>query len=70
MCATELYAAISEEILLQAGDMARVAEPIALPDNVAFPLEIYAAARVPTIYGGANEVQRNVIARSVLRLPS
>ena len=67
--ATELYAAISEEILLLAGDMARVAEPIAIPGNVVFPMEIYAASRVPTIYGGANEVQRNVIARSVLRLP-
>jgi alkylation response protein AidB-like acyl-CoA dehydrogenase len=49
--------------------MARVAEPIAIPGNVVFPMEIYAASRVPTIYGGANEVQRNVIARSVLRLP-
>jgi len=68
--ATELYAAISEEIMLLAGDLARVAEPIELPNNVVFPLEIYAASRVPTIYGGANEVQRNVIARSVLKLPS
>jgi len=67
--ATELYAAISEEILALAGDMARLAEPIAVPGNLVFPMEIYAASRVPTIYGGANEVQRNLIARSVLRLP-
>ncbi|MFB0874054.1 MULTISPECIES: acyl-CoA dehydrogenase family protein [unclassified Sphingobium] len=68
--ATELYAAISEEILLLAGDRALIAQPIVLPGNVVFPLEIYAASRVPTIYGGANEVQRNMIAKSVLRLPS
>jgi len=67
--ATELYAAISEEILALAGDMARLAEPIAVHGNLVFPMEIYAASRVPTIYGGANEVQRNLIARSVLRLP-
>lgn len=68
--ATELYAAISEEILLLAGDRALIAQPIVLPGNVVFPLEIYAASRVPTIYGGANEVQRNMIAKSVLRLLS
>ncbi|HEY6868220.1 MAG TPA: acyl-CoA dehydrogenase family protein, partial [Novosphingobium sp.] len=61
--ATELYAAISEEIVMLAGDRALIAEPIVLPGNVVFPLEIYAASRVPTIYGGANEVQRNMIAK-------
>ena len=68
--ATELQARISEEILSLAGDQARVAEPIPLPQMTVDPLAIYAAARVPTIYGGANEVQRNLIAKSVLKLPS
>jgi len=68
--ATELQARISEEILAIAGDRARVAEPIKLGEMIVDPLALYAAARVPTIYGGANEVQRNMIAKSVLGLPS
>jgi len=68
--ATELQAAISEEILNLAGSAARVAAPIDLPEMIVDPLAIYAAARVPTIYGGANEVQRNLLARTVLGLPS
>ncbi len=68
--ATELYAAISEEIMLLAGSGARDTSPIRLEQMIVSPLEIFAAARVPTIYGGANEVQRNLIAKSVLGLPS
>jgi len=68
--ATELQARISEEILAIAGDRARVAEPIELGEMIVDPLALYAAARVPTIYGGANEVQRNMIAKAVLGLPS
>jgi len=68
--ATELQARISEEIFKLAGDAGRIAEAIKLPDMVVDPLAIYAAARVPTIYGGANEVQRNLIAKAVLGLPS
>jgi len=68
--ATELQARISEEILSVAGDAARIARPIELPDMIVDPIALYAAARVPTIYGGANEVQRNLIAKAVLQLPS
>ena len=68
--ATELQARISEEILRVAGDTARLAEPLQLDEMIVDPLAIYAAARVPTIYGGANEVQRNMIAKAVLGLPS
>ena len=68
--ATELYAAISEEIMLLAGSGARDTSSIRLEQMIISPLEIFAAARVPTIYGGANEVQRNLIAKSVLGLPS
>ncbi len=67
--ATELYAAISEEIMLLAGSGARDTSPIRLEQMIISPLEIFAAARVPTIYGGANEVQRTLIAKSVLGLP-
>ena len=68
--ATELQARISEEIFRLAGDAGRIAGAIKLPDMLVDPLAIYAAARVPTIYGGANEVQRNLIAKAVLGLPS
>jgi alkylation response protein AidB-like acyl-CoA dehydrogenase len=68
--ATELQARISEEIMSLAGDAARIARPIELPGMIVDPIALYAAARVPTIYGGANEVQRNLIAKAVLQLPS
>jgi len=68
--ATELQARISEEIMSLAGDAARIARPIELPGMIVDPIGLYAAARVPTIYGGANEVQRNLIAKAVLQLPS
>jgi len=68
--ATELQARISEEIMSLAGDAARIARPIELPGMIVDPIALYAAARVPTIYGGANEVQRNLIAKAVLHLPS
>jgi len=68
--ATELYAHIAEEILSVAGDMGRLRTRIKLPNTVVDPIGIYAASRVPTIYGGSNEIQRNLIAKAVLRLPS
>jgi len=68
--ATELQARISEEIMSLAGDAARIARPIELPGMIVDPIALYAAARVPTIYGGANEIQRNLIAKAVLQLPS
>ena len=68
--ATELQARVSEEIMSLAGDAARIARPIELPGMIVDPIALYAAARVPTIYGGANEIQRNLIAKAVLQLPS
>jgi len=68
--ATELQARISEELVDLAGDRARERRSIELAAMTVDPLAVYAAARVPSIYGGANEVQRNMIARSVLRLPA
>jgi len=44
--------------------------PIALPGGKTDALTTFYNARPATIYGGSNEVQRNILAASVLKLPS
>jgi hypothetical protein len=43
---------------------------IALPGGKTDVLTTFYNARPATIYGGSNEVQRNILAASVLQLPS
>jgi alkylation response protein AidB-like acyl-CoA dehydrogenase len=65
---TETYAALSEMIVDASGDVAaRIGES---PDTGVDALAHYYNARPAPIYAGSNEIQRNIVAKHVLGLPS
>ena len=45
-------------------------DPVALPERERFVASQFNYLRATTIYGGSNEVQRNVIAKQILGLPT
>jgi alkylation response protein AidB-like acyl-CoA dehydrogenase len=65
---TDLYQRITEYGLDIAGEDGGLLHPLA-DDRELNPAGRFLAARASTIYGGASEVQRNIIAKSVLGLP-
>lgn len=68
---SELIQRVTELWVEAAGYDAAFYAPLggaALPGDMPFPVASYLHARVTTIYGGANEVQRNIIARRSLGL--
>lgn len=65
---SELYQRISEFMLEIAGEDGGRLEPIDGQTDLHAP-GAFLTARAATIYGGASEVQRNIIAKNVLRLP-
>ena len=68
--ATETFARIADLILEAAGDTAALAGHVELGNEVMDVVGAFYKARPSTIYGGSNEIQRNIIARDVLDLPS
>jgi len=70
LLATEIFQQITELMLDAAGADASVDEAMA-PTGMRMHVPImFFVSRPATIYGGSSEVQRNVIAKAVLRLPS
>ena len=67
---TESFQAIADEVIRAAGPMAQLAGMVKLGDSEIDVLGPFFRALLSTIYGGTNEIQRNVLAREVLRLPS
>ncbi|MCY0149255.1 acyl-CoA dehydrogenase family protein [Hoeflea sp. G2-23] len=65
---SELYQRISDAMLQIGGEEATCLEPIN-GDRDLNPAGVFLTARAATIYGGASEVQRNIISKNVLRLP-
>jgi alkylation response protein AidB-like acyl-CoA dehydrogenase len=68
--ATELFQRIADLIVETAGSMGGLAGDVLIEHDRLNILGPYYKARPATIYGGSNEVQRNIIARQVLGLPS
>jgi alkylation response protein AidB-like acyl-CoA dehydrogenase len=67
--ATETYARITNAILEAAGSAGAVADDFEIEGEVFDLIGPFYYARPATIYGGSNEIQRNILAKHVLRLP-
>ncbi|MBY0338799.1 MAG: acyl-CoA dehydrogenase family protein [Acetobacteraceae bacterium] len=65
---SELYQRISETMLEVAGENAGLSGPMEGNRDLN-PGGVYIQARPTSIYGGTNEIQRNIIAKNVLGLP-
>ncbi len=66
---SELYQRISETMLDLAAEHGALAGPMGGANRGLHPAGVYLQARPTTIYGGTNEIQRNILARGVLSLP-
>lgn len=66
---SELYQRVTEAMLDIAGEHAGLLEPMA-GNRELNPGGQFIQARPVTIYGGSNEIQRNILAKAVLDLPS
>jgi hypothetical protein len=65
---SELFQRITDAMLEISGENAGLLEPMEGNRNLN-PAGLYIQARPTSIYGGTNEVQRNIIAKGVLELP-
>ena len=66
---TELYQRITEEMLTVAGEEARFADDLDAGNTEIDAMNLFLDLRAPAIFGGSNEIQRNILAKAVLRLP-
>lgn len=67
---TETFARLSELMVEVAGPQGAIIGKIPFQDAEVDVMSQFYAARPATIYGGSNEIQRNIIAKGVLKLPS
>lgn len=65
---TELFQKITDTMLDVAGENAGLLEPME-GNRELNPSGLFLQARPATIYGGSNEIQRNILAKNVLDLP-
>lgn len=68
--AMETYQRLSELLLEAAGEYAPMEGEIAIGEESIDLLAPFYTSRPGTIYGGSNEIQRNILAKYVLNLPS
>ena len=68
--ATETYSRLADLLVDVMGSSGGTPGSIDLPGGAVDALTTFYNARPATIYGGSNEVQRNILAASVLKLPS
>jgi alkylation response protein AidB-like acyl-CoA dehydrogenase len=67
--ATELYQRITEEMLTIAGEEARFADDLDAGNEQIDAMNLFLDSRAPAIFGGSNEIQKNILAKAVLQLP-
>lgn len=66
---TETFDRIAALAVQSAGTAGAIPGPLQFGDNSVDVLSLYFNALPTTIYGGSNEIQRNILAKQVLRLP-
>ena len=67
--ATETYQRICDQMLELAGEWGVLRDDLDIGGVRVDVMNQYLKSRPPTIYGGSNEIQRNILARFVLELP-
>jgi alkylation response protein AidB-like acyl-CoA dehydrogenase len=68
--ASELLQTLNDLLIEAAGGHAATEDPIATQFGAVDVAAPFLQSRRVTIYGGSSEIQRNVLARRVLNLPS
>ena len=68
--ATETYSRLANVLVEIAGASGATAGDVETDDGAIDVLTTFYNARPATIYGGSNEIQRNILASTVLQLPS
>jgi alkylation response protein AidB-like acyl-CoA dehydrogenase len=68
--ATETYTRIASKIIEVAAEHGGTRRDLDLGATAVEPLAPLFTATITTIYGGSNEIQRNILARQVLELPN
>ena len=66
---TEAQQRVADLMLETAGAAGVSDESMPLPGGALHPAHVFFAARPASIYGGSNEIQRNILAKAVLELP-
>ena len=66
----DTYQRLSELLIEAAGEFGAVEGEVTLGDAAVDVLSPFYNSRPGTIYGGSNEIQRNILAKYVLNLPS
>jgi alkylation response protein AidB-like acyl-CoA dehydrogenase len=66
---TETQQRVADLMLETAGESGVGDESLALPGGALHPANVFFSARPASIYGGSNEIQRNILAKAVLELP-
>lgn len=70
LAVTEIFQRVADLILEAAGEYGATETVLSLADGSGFkPVNPYYTARPATIYGGSSEIQKNILAKAVLRLP-
>ncbi|VTU46362.1 Acyl-CoA dehydrogenase (plasmid) [Variovorax sp. SRS16] len=67
---TETYQRITDELVQLAGDHGGQIDDVQIDGIAVDVMNQYLDSRMPAIFGGSNEIQRNILAKQILALPS